>query len=921
MLNKARNFLKNKMSITLFFFIVIILIFFYRIFLGEVYSPTNLYYHMAPWNGVDSQEGTRGALLSDPIDYYLPHMYYLKDKLFDGGISLWTSNYALGNPVESEVIALLLYPLALWYLILPIEVAITFQIISKLLFALVGMYLFLKELKINKHAACIGALIFTFSLPMIVWLNWPHTNVSVFAPWLLWGLQKVYYGNRKYIILTAFIIAIMLFGNMPAYVGYYLYIGGAYFLFLLIKGYLEKRDLRMFILKGSEFILIILLGVGIASIYVISFLNYINNIGFIEQREGLFNTFFTSKYLLSFISPFYIKELGVGNMHPNEYSGYFGITTLVILGMSAIYTIKSKNLTRYFWTGLIVILWLVIYGNPIAEVFKYLPVVGKSAAIRLIGPLTFLIAIMVAYTLSDIVEKKKKDINNLSIVFSAFFILALYIIATSSIDHSVHLTPSLGMAFIFVFFLVMILSFYHYNLMSSKKFIILLTILFAVDLLKAGIHYNPTVRYDKVDLQPQTETTEFLQSQLNKQRFAAVGVWTLFPNTSSFYQINDVRGHSFIHTNPRHQKFFKAIDESSYISKTRIAFHQISNHSLLSASSMSYILSPEQLDEIIINDNPQLPGMELQPIGEITTGTTIEQSFISKEDNLRAISILFATYKRTFNDESIVFSLLDENDQIIRQTEFLNQQLQDNSFFKIIFEPIKSSKGQFFKIRLTSDAFNGSAATQWVSKNDSYLEGKLNLNNNILEGDMIFNTHFNKDIPYQSIGRKDNLYVYKNPNALPRAYLVTDVMYSNNEDEILANMAAGDIYNRAYIEKPLSQEFQHSKILSKQYTEVDEFNDFGDRIEIKIDISRDMFLVLTDNFFDGWKAYVNGSETEIYRTNYLFKGIYVPEGEHTIKFIYKPPYFNIGLIITIISVMLSIILLYIFYNKDRKFLS
>ena len=43
----------------------------------------------------------------------------------------------------------------------------------------------------------------------------------------------------------------------------------------------------------------------------------------------------------------------------------------------------------------------------------------------------------------------------------------------------------------------------------------------------------------------------------------------------------------------------------------------------------------------------------------------------------------------------------------------------------------------------------------------------------------------------------------------------------------------------------------------------------------------------------GWKAYVDGDETEIYRTNHNFRGIVVPDGNHKVEFNYSPESFVI----------------------------
>jgi hypothetical protein len=48
------------------------------------------------------------------------------------------------------------------------------------------------------------------------------------------------------------------------------------------------------------------------------------------------------------------------------------------------------------------------------------------------------------------------------------------------------------------------------------------------------------------------------------------------------------------------------------------------------------------------------------------------------------------------------------------------------------------------------------------------------------------------------------------------------------------------------------------------------------------------FLVLSEMYFPGWEASVDGAATPIYRTNYLFRGIVVPAGRHTVTFAYRP---------------------------------
>ncbi len=56
------------------------------------------------------------------------------------------------------------------------------------------------------------------------------------------------------------------------------------------------------------------------------------------------------------------------------------------------------------------------------------------------------------------------------------------------------------------------------------------------------------------------------------------------------------------------------------------------------------------------------------------------------------------------------------------------------------------------------------------------------------------------------------------------------------------------------------------------------------------------FLVTGENFYPGWKAFIDGDELEIYKTNYLLMGIEVPAGEHKIEFRYQPGSVLVGMI-------------------------
>jgi hypothetical protein len=71
--------------------------------------------------------------------------------------------------------------------------------------------------------------------------------------------------------------------------------------------------------------------------------------------------------------------------------------------------------------------------------------------------------------------------------------------------------------------------------------------------------------------------------------------------------------------------------------------------------------------------------------------------------------------------------------------------------------------------------------------------------------------------------------------------------------------------------------------------------------EISIDAftSKPSLLILSEIYYPaGWKAYIDGNETEIYKTNYILRSVIVPEGKHKIEYRFESQSYDLGYTIT-----------------------
>jgi uncharacterized membrane protein YfhO len=68
------------------------------------------------------------------------------------------------------------------------------------------------------------------------------------------------------------------------------------------------------------------------------------------------------------------------------------------------------------------------------------------------------------------------------------------------------------------------------------------------------------------------------------------------------------------------------------------------------------------------------------------------------------------------------------------------------------------------------------------------------------------------------------------------------------------------------------------------------------------------FLVLSDVYYPGWQASIDGESTHIFQTDYVLRGVAVPPGTHLVKFDYRPVRFFAGALLNCLSSLVVLVL-------------
>jgi hypothetical protein len=152
---------------------------------------------------------------------------------------------------------------------------------------------------------------------------------------------------------------------------------------------------------------------------------------------------------------------------------------------------------------------------------------------------------------------------------------------------------------------------------------------------------------------------------------------------------------------------------------------------------------------------------------------------------------------------------------------------------------------------------------------------------------------------FEQIFQDKSVAIFKNKMALPRAFFVSDWEYKSDKDTLAA------LINPEF---PLGE-----KILINRDTNLKKGNNVHAKVSydlyspersvINVETDGEGFLFVSDAWYPGWKATVDGMDTTIYRADYAFRAVPMMSGMHKVEFIYDPVSLKLGEALSLIALM------------------
>lgn len=159
------------------------------------------------------------------------------------------------------------------------------------------------------------------------------------------------------------------------------------------------------------------------------------------------------------------------------------------------------------------------------------------------------------------------------------------------------------------------------------------------------------------------------------------------------------------------------------------------------------------------------------------------------------------------------------------------------------------------------------------------------------------------------------------PNPYGPCWLVKYVKIVEDRVQEIQSIGNTHLKDTAIVEKSFAKNVIQPQADSGSFINLVKYD--NDAIDYKAHCNGPQFAVFSEIYYPkGWNAYIDGKKAEYCKTNYILRGLSIPAGDHTIRFVFEPSSYKKGITIGFIASILILLFflggLYMAWRQPRS---
>lgn len=897
-----------------------------------------------------------GTLPTGPYGYNGPSMPTLKRPVIDAGASawqnepwaakihqefldkrvpLWNPNSGVGVPLLANMQSAPFSPFRIFFYISTSPIVWDFYFLLRLLSAGFFTYLFLRTINRSLIGSITAAISFMFCGYLIENLNMGHLDVDVLVPAVILAFELLFRDWRpRNLVFSSMLVCFSILGGMPESTFFVLLLAFLYYFFRVIwcESKETPKTTNYYMRHLFKFSLAIFLGILLSGPQLFPFLEYLQNswtrhggtlgLGSNPIRGGI-----------SLIIPYFCGGIQFNWNDISSFSlvPYIGVITLFLAFIGVFSRHSSReNKIKYFFLSFALFSILKIYGFFLINWIGHLPLFNRLIFEKYCIPeFSFSIAVLSGIGIDYLLQNRISR-NRIRLALGLFLLLGIILIyiGVRPFDPLSRIKEIRIIKYVFfhLAFAILAIIVGYVLIASTQRGNRKILPVFCIMMLLFGelFYYIPksrAIRYDPATVPP---FVNYLKQ--DQERFRVLGINSiLYPNSSSFYDIDCITDLDAMYPS-RYMDFIKSCLSPEIYDRfigQGVASNLDKIGRYLSLMNVKYILSSTHLDSNklisdILDKSVIIPKEHLgisranftingKPKGVLfqhPPSTILYPVIIPPEAKL-SFSIALSTdcWYPSMGDGVRFIVKVQENgsiNQIFSKTIDPKNNPKDRRWFDCSVD-LSNYKDKNVFLILETDPLYGTAY-DWAGWGDIMLFNKPT--------EEIYSPVYDSEIK-----------IFRNNQVFPRTFVVPKATFLKDEKEVLLNLKNPQIDLKNVVlleEKQDTMDYRYLNLKDVDWwgnADVVEYN--SNQVIIKANVPKGGFLVLTDLYYPGWKAYVDGKRQKILQADYIFRSLNLQPGDHLVKFIYDPLSFKLGCLSTFFSV-LALGLFFITFKRHDK---